>query len=316
MNSMALAIALLLVGAVVLIAVAAWSIRESHRSALERRVTGTGAASAPLAAAAPVRSVLAAAIARFLSPLFALARPRRDEETSHLVLKLTRAGLRGAYASQLFIGGRMATALCGVVIYAVIAVRRTEPLPAGPALGVILFAAGYYFPTLWLARRTRQRQTALEHGLPDMLDLLVTCVEAGLGLDAAMQRVGTELVLAHPLLASELQLTFLEVNAGIRRGEALRRLADRTGVAELKSLAATLNQTETFGTGIAEALRIQADGMRVRRMQQAEERAATVSVRLTIPLVLFILPALLAVIVGPAIINILHALGPVLGGHR
>ncbi|HTP28993.1 MAG TPA: type II secretion system F family protein, partial [Anaeromyxobacteraceae bacterium] len=209
MNSMALAIALLLVGTVALIAVAAWSIRESHRSALERRVTGTGAASAPLAATPPVRSVLAGAIARFLSPLIALARPRRDEETSHLVLKLTRAGLRGAYASQLFIGGRMATALCGVLIYAVIAVRRTEPLPAGPALGVILFAAGYYFPTLWLARRTRERQTALEHGLPDMLDLLVTCVEAGLGLDAAMQRVGAELVLAHPLLAGELELTFL-----------------------------------------------------------------------------------------------------------
>jgi len=316
MSPMALAIALLLVGTVVLIAVATWSLRESHRSALERRVTGAGAASAPITDATPLRSLVAGAVAQFLSPLVALARPRREEETSHLALKLTRAGLRGAHAPQLFVGGRMAAALGGIVLYAVIAVRRTEPLPAGPALGVILFAAGYYLPTLWLARRTRERQTVLEHGLPDMLDLLVTCVEAGLGLDAAMQRVGAELALAHPLLASELELTFLEVNAGIRRADALRRLADRTGVADLKSLAATLNQTETFGTGIADALRIQADGMRVRRMQRAEERAATVSVKLTIPLVLFILPSLLAVIVGPAIINILHALGPVLGGHR
>jgi tight adherence protein C len=265
---------------------------------------------------APSGNLAARAIARLLAPLVALARPRREVEATHLALKLTRAGLRAGYASQLFVGGRMAAALLGVALYAAIAARRSEPLPAGPALGVILFAVGYYLPAAWLSRRTRERQKALEHGLPDMLDLLVTCVEAGLGLDAAMQRVGAELAIAHPFLASELELTFLEVNAGIRRVEALHRLADRTGVADLKSLAATLNQTEAFGTSIADALRVQADGMRIRRMQRAEERAATVSVKLTIPLVLFILPSLLAVVIGPAIINILHALGPVFGGHR
>ncbi|HET6438323.1 MAG TPA: type II secretion system F family protein [Anaeromyxobacter sp.] len=317
MEPVAVLVALLFVGTVVLASIATWSVRQGRRAALEGRVAGVAAAGAPPPAwvAVPVGALLARVIARGLSPLIALARPRREQESTHLVVRLARAGLSGAYAVQLFVGGRMAAALLGVVLYGVIAAWRAEPLPAGPALGVILFAAGYYLPAVWVARRTRGRQKALEHGLPDMLDLLVTCVEAGLGLDAAMQRVASELVLAHPLLASELQLTFLEVNAGIRRSDALRRLAERTGVADLKSLAATLNQTEAFGTSIADALRIQADGMRTRRMQLAEERAATVSVKLTIPLVLFILPALLAVIMGPAVVNIARTLGPVFGGH-
>jgi tight adherence protein C len=315
MEPVALAVALLLVGTLMFVGTAAWSVRESRRAALGRRLSGLAEAPGPEAPSSGV--VMTGLLARVLAPLTALARPRKTEDTQHLALQLTRAGLRGPHAARIYVAMRLLAAVAGLIAYLVYAAQRTEPIPAGPAFGVILFTVGYYAPAVWLDRRTRARQTAIAHGLPDMLDLLVTCVEAGLGLDAAMQRVAAEIALAHPVLAAEIELAYLEVNAGIRRAEALRRLADRTGVADLKSLAATLIQTEIFGTSIADALRIQADGMRIRRMQLAEERAATVSVKLTLPLVLFILPSLLCVILGPAVVNIRNAFSHVnFGGHR
>ncbi len=310
MDPIGIAVGFLLVGAVALGFAAVMSAVARRRTALVRRLSGPGAVSlaesAQLTVGGP--SKLSALLARAVAPLAALAKPRRAEEVSRVELQLARAGFRGPHAAQLLAGGRMVAAAAGLCVYFAIALRRAEPLPLGPSLGVLLFAAGYYLPVIWLARRTRDRQSQIERGLPDALDLLVTCVEAGLGLDAAMQRVAGELALAHPALAGELQQTFVEVNAGIRRGEALRRLADRTGIADLKTLAATLNQTEAFGTSVADALRVQADGMRVRRMQRAEERAATVPVKLSVPLVLFILPSLFAVILGPAVVNIVRSL--------
>ena len=163
---------------------------------------------------------------------------------------------------------------------------------------------GFLVPNLWLRRRVQSRQADIDRGLPDALDLLVTCVEAGLGLDSALQRVALEIGLARPVLSEELTLTFLEVKAGVRRTDAFRRLADRTGVQDLKTLAATLNQTDIFGTSISRALRVQAEGMRIRRMQRAEERAAVLSVKMTMPLVLCFVPTLFVVLVGPAWVNI------------
>jgi len=314
MDPIAIAVGVLFVGAIAFAATSVWAMSARSRAALARRLSGAGQVTA---AAAPVgpRLSFAAILARVAAPLAALARPRREDEKGRLARQLAQAGLRSPHAASIFLGARMVLAVAGLGVYLAVAAHRAEPLRGGPALGVILFAVGYYLPAVWLARRTRQRQAAIDRGIPDALDLLVTCVEAGLGLDAALQRVADEIALAHPVLSRELQLTFLEVNAGIRRGDALRRLADRTGVADLKTFAATLNQTEMFGTSIADALRIQADGMRIRRMQRAEEKAATVPVKLTIPLVLFILPSLFAVIIGPAVMNIVKTLLPMLG-HR
>jgi tight adherence protein C len=175
-------------------------------------------------------------------------------------------------------------------------------------------AAGFFLPNLWLHAQIAERLRKIERALPDTLDLLVTCVEAGLGLDAAMQRVADETALAFPVLSSELRLAFLEVKAGIPRMEALRRLAERTGAQELRSLAATLVQTEMFGTSVGAALRVQAEGIRIRRMQRAEELAAYIAVKMTFPLIVFILPSLFVVVVGPAIVNISERLFPLLGG--
>jgi tight adherence protein C len=141
------------------------------------------------------------------------------------------------------------------------------------------------------------------------MDLLVTCVEAGLGLDAAMSRVSQELQLSSPILGEEMNQTFLEVQAGVTRADSFRRLADRTGVEDLRSLAAMLIQTDIFGTSVARALRIHSDSMRVKRMQQAEEKAAMVSVKMTVPLVLCILPSLIAIVMGPAIVMITQSFG-------
>jgi tight adherence protein C len=205
-------------------------------------------------------------------------------------------------------------AVGSVAGFTVYSTMRAEPVKMAVPIALLLSAAGFFLPNAWLRSRVLARQRQLDRGLPDALDLLVTCVEAGLGLDAAMQRVADEIALAWPLLSRELRLAFLEVKAGIARMEAFRRLADRTGSAELRSLAATLNQTEMFGTSVGAALRVQAEGIRIRRMQRAEELAAYIAVKMTFPLIVFILPSLFVVVVGPAIVNISERLFPLLGG--
>ena len=243
-------------------------------------------------------------VARGLAPLAKLATPTSEGEISTLRTRLVHAGFRSPYALQIFLAAKALLALVGPAAVLWVSAVRPEPLRMAAAWAVALAGVGFFLPNLWVGGKVKDRQKVIERGLPDALDLMVTCVEAGLGLDAAVQRVAAEIVLAHRVLAEELGLTFLEVKAGVKRTDAFRRLAGRTGVQELKTLAATLNQTDMFGTSVSKALRVQAEGMRVRRTQRAEERAAVLSVKMTIPLVVCFLPALLAVILGPAWVNI------------
>lgn len=250
-------------------------------------------------------------IARILDPLTRIARPV-GEEAARLQLRLERAGIRSPHAVSVFLAAKLALAFGLVTLFLFVNARRVERVEPAFVVAILAFATGFYLPDLWLSSRIGSRQLTLERGLPDALDLMVTCVEAGLGLDASVQRVSDEIQRAWPQLASELQTTSLEVKAGIPRIEAFRRLASRTGVKDLKSLSATLAQTEIFGTSVALALRVQAEGMRVRRMHRAEEKAAYVSVKMTIPLILCILPSLMAIIMGPAAISIIRNLMPAL----
>jgi tight adherence protein C len=270
------------------------------------------AAPADGATEAPARALLndtrPGFFARLVAPLTALARPSREEEVARLRERLVRGGLRGANAMPLFLGGKVVLGLLLLGAALWVNHARVERVEPGLLLAIVAFAVGFYAPDVLLASRTRQRQAAIERGLPDALDLLVTCVEAGLGLDASLQRVAEEVRLPWPQLGGELQETFLEVKAGIPRVEGFRRLASRTGVQDLKSLSATLTQTELFGTSVALALRVQAEGIRVRRMQRAEERAAYVAVKMTIPLVVCIMPAMVTVVLGPAVVNIVETL--------
>lgn len=164
--------------------------------------------------------------------------------------------------------------------------------------------AGFLLPEVWVVWRVNVRQRRLRRALPDALDLLVICVEVGLGLDQAIMRVAQELKVVHRELSEELQLVILEMRVGKTRLEALRDLSVRTGVDDLKSLVAMLVQTERFGTSVAQSLRVYSDEMRIRRRQRAEEMGAKTSVKMVFPLVLFIFPALMVVVAGPAIIMI------------
>ena len=175
----------------------------------------------------------------------------------------------------------------------------TEPLSDGAFHAE---ATVHALPGLWLGSKVRRRRRALDSALPDALDLMVVCVESGLTLDAALQRVGSEIALAHPDISKEFGITHMETRVGLSRVDALRNLGQRTGSASLQSLAAMLVQTERFGTSIAQALRVHAESLRVKRQFAAEEQAAKASVKLIFPVVLFIFPTLLSVLAGPAFI--------------
>ena len=168
---------------------------------------------------------------------------------------------------------------------------------------------GFMLPDFWLTRKIRLRQHRIRLGLPDALDLLVVCVEAGLGLDQALLRVSQELSIAHPELCEEIAVVNAEMRLGKTRLEALRDLASRTGVEDLQSLVAMLIQTERFGTSVAQSLRVHSDTLRTKRRQRAEEAAAKVAVKMVSVLVFLIFPALYVVILGPAVITLVRQLG-------
>jgi tight adherence protein C len=167
-------------------------------------------------------------------------------------------------------------------------------------------------PDIWVKTRIDRRKLKIQNGLPDAMDLAVVCVEAGLGLDQALLRVGTEIHMSAPELAEELNLRNIEINMGRSRADALRNLADRTGVDDLKALVAILIQTDRFGTSVGTALRTFSDSLRVKRRQRAEEMAAKLSVKMLFPMMLFIFPAIFFVILGPAVIAITRTLLPAL----
>jgi tight adherence protein C len=175
--------------------------------------------------------------------------------------------------------------------------------------------AGFYLPGLWLHVKVNRRKEKILHGLPDALDLMVVCAEAGIGLDASIYRVGEEMKLTNKPLSEEFRLLNLELRAGKQRRDALKNMAVRTDLDDLKSLVTLLVQTERFGTSIAQALRIHSDSMRTKRFQKAEEVAAKLPVKLLFPLILFIFPSLFVTIMGPAVMRIYRTLLPVLGGH-
>ena len=165
---------------------------------------------------------------------------------------------------------------------------------------------------MWLVWQVHARQHRLRLSLPDALDLLVICVEAGLGLDQSLMRVAEELRIAHPELSDEIALVNLEMRVGKTRLDALRELARRTGLEDVKALVAMLIQTERFGTSVAQSLRVHSDDLRIKRRQRAEEMSAKTTVKMVPPLVFFIFPALMVVILGPAVIAIVRQLSPIL----
>lgn len=231
--------------------------------------------------------------------------PKSPSEMSTLRLRMVHAGYRRNDAIILFLGVR---AGCALAVFAVLAapflVRTSIPLAL---LGAGL---GYVVPGMALARLAKRRQHRIRLATPDALDLLVVSVEAGLGLDQAIQRVSDELSSVHPELSNDLRLINLEMRAGKPRAEALHNLAARTGVDDLISLVAILVQTDKFGTSVAQALRVYSDVLRTKRRQRAEEAAAKTAVKMVFPLVICIFPAIWIVTIGPAAIKFMEVIGP------
>ena len=225
------------------------------------------------------------------------------EEQSVRRRRLAMAGIYSPSAQRLLDGIKVILSSAGLVGGYFIGVAMGNML-----LGVALCGlAGYLSPVIWLKNRIKKQQKALDRGLADAIDLLVVCVESGLTVDSAMQRVGQEINIAHPSLSREMEIVHMETRVGLARSEALKNLGVRTGSPALQALAAMLIQAERFGTSIASALRVHADSLRVNRQHQAEEIAAKATVKLSFPVVLFIFPAVLIVLAGPACIGLFNS---------
>jgi tight adherence protein C len=215
---------------------------------------------------------------------------------------MIQAGYREQRHITIYQGIRVLFAAVGFFSVVVVSGVKSPPL----LLGVT--ALGFFIPRFFLKRKINDRQMRIRLGMPDALDLTVICVEAGLSLDQAMMRVGEDLRHAHPELADEFYLMNLELRAGKPRAEALRNLYNRTGVDDIKALVTTLVQTDRFGTSIAQALRVHSDSLRTERRQRAEEQAAKTTIKMVPPLVVFVLPSIIIVTLGPAIISLYRTL--------
>lgn len=241
-----------------------------------------------------------------LDPL-SKAIPLSPSEVSRTRKWLIQAGYREERHLTMYVGSRVALGVLGMA--AVVVATGFSSLMLMVSVG----ALGFFLPRFALKRMIRDRQQRIRLGLPDALDLTVICVEAGLALDQAMMRVGEDLHHAHPELSDEFHLVNLEMRAGKPRAEALRNLVDRTGVDDIRALVATLVQTDRFGTSVATALRVHSDSLRTERRQRAEEQAAKTTIKMVIPLVIFVLPSIIFVTLGPAIIQLFRTLLPATG---
>jgi tight adherence protein C len=230
--------------------------------------------------------------------------PKSSGDMSKLQRRLVAAGYRGKESLVVFMGLRVGLAMLVFFVF-------STPLFVQPSLlmSVLGCGIGYILPGMFLARVAKARQHRIRMGLPDALDLLVVSVEAGLGLDQAIQRVGQELAFAHPDLCDELRLINLELRAGKARSEALSNLGERTGVDDVISLVAMLVQTDKFGTSVAQSLRVHSETLRTKRRQRAEEAAAKTGVKMVFPLVICIFPAIYVVTLGPAAIKFVQMIG-------
>jgi tight adherence protein C len=249
-------------------------------------------------------------------PVAKLATPKSEEELSKFRQRFLHAGFRHPAAPVVFFTAKAALAiglpLLGLFLSNFFGLKLSGQLPL--LLLLVLAAIGYYLPNAIVSHLTEVRQRKLFEAFPDALDLMIVCVEAGLSLDMAIARAGSEMRLRSPLLADELEFVGTELRMGASRERALRNFAARTGLDEISSFVAMMVQADRFGTSIADSLRVQADTLRTRRRQRAEEAAAKLPLKLLFPLIFCIFPSLLVVLMGPAMIQIYRVMMPTMSG--
>lgn len=253
-------------------------------------------------------------VSKFIGALGEAAKPKNEAELSHVRKTLARAGYRRHEVIFAFYGAKM---VCAIASPAAFALFRFSGMAQVSSVWTIIFfvitaVIGFYLPNLWVMLKISSRKAKVAEGFPDALDLMVVCVEAGLGLDAAIDKVGEELKMSNKVLSEEFQLLNLSMRAGQGRQEALRGLGTRTDLEDVHNLVTLLIQTDRFGTSIAQTLRVHSDTMRTKRHQRAEALAAKLPVKLLFPLIFFIFPSLFIAILGPAVIQIYRVLLPTL----
>jgi tight adherence protein C len=242
--------------------------------------------------------------------------PKSEEDVGKLRAKLNYAGFRGESSPSIFLGLKTICLTVGFLAGGGSMLFTKGATTEALMYTVAIAGVAFYLPdfVLWFLKKSRQDN--IFFGLPDALDLMVVCVEAGLGLDQAMRKVSEEMKKTYAVIAEEFGLCNLQLQMGRPRSEVLHELGARTGVDDLKALAAILIQADKFGSSVAQALRVQSDSMRVRRRQMAEEKAAKTAVKLIFPLVLFIFPAIFIVLVGPAAITMINEMFPAMSGNK
>lgn len=285
-------------GTVFALAMGLSSMVMNWKDPVRRRLDRVGGADQDASAATP--------LADRLRPLSVLIAPKKGAEHGRVQRLMIHAGYRDPSAVTLFFGVKAA-----LMIALPLAVLFLAPLfPRLTTMNIVLYAVGAGYAgsiacSFWLDRSVLRRQRALRTGFPDALDLLVVCVESGLGLAPAIQRVSDELSVSHPELGHELSLVNAEMRAGVERGQALKNLADRTGLDDVRGMTGMLVQTLRFGTSVADALRVYSEEFRDKRTQGAEEQAAKIGTKMIFPLVLCLFPSFFLVAIGPAVIGLI-----------
>ena len=265
----------------------------------------------PVKKSATMTKVLAKA-----SPMAKPLQPKTAAEAGRLKSKLSEAGIRSEAAAGVFLGLKLIGLLVGLSCSGATTLLTSGFTQSALIFTVLASAAMFYLPDTIVWLMARHRKDAIFMGLPDVLDLLVVCVQAGLGLDQGMRKVSEEMKKSARIVAEEFALCNFQLQMGRARNEVLQDLGARTGVDDLRSLAAILIQADKFGSSVAQALRVQSDSMRMRRHQMAEEKAAKTAVKLIFPLVIFIFPAIFVVLVGPAAITIVNEMFPMMNGSK
>ena len=255
-------------------------------------------------------------VARATKPLARLSLPDAGYESSSLRRRFMNAGVRNAAAPVAFFGLKTALALAlPMLAFIGLTLARSELRGVGLLLALLVASAiGYYLPNYVLSKAIARRQREIFENFPDALDLMTVCMEAGLGTEAALNKVAEDMVHKSPTLSEELRLVNLELRAGSPRDRALRNLAMRTGVEEVEGFVTMIIQADRFGTSIAQSLRVHSETVRTLRRQKAEEAAAKIPLKLLFPLIFCIFPALMLVIIGPAIIQMVRVVVPAMGG--
>lgn len=286
----------------------------TSRSPVERRLAPTSQ-TAPVEGSPTLRSGENTSMwSQLLAGLEKRAIPTNEKERTTARVRLLQAGYGGANAVRNYYAIRLLLSVTLPVGFLLLApvFTRNMPVEKVMVITVCLLVAGLYLPSAFVSNRARNRQRAVSESFPDALDMLMVCVEAGLGLDSAFTRVGAQMAAAHPVLAEEFGLVSLELRAGKSREAAMRNFAERIGTTEITSFVVLLIQSDQLGTSVAQTLRVQAEEMRIKRMLRAEEKAHMLPVKLSIPLVLCLLPSMIAVAVLPGIIRIIRDLLPAL----